>query len=216
MSNIITIGLATEGPTDIRFLQNIVLRTFEKIAFECQGEIEVFEPAILGKTIGSFQDAVTGLAKVAKKQGIMVWCVHADADGPDDKIVQENKFIPAKAILELKGNDELCNNLVAIIPVQMTEAWMLADHEVLLNEIGADKTIRELVLDRPPEQIADPKDALIQAIRIAFEHLPRRRRPDLKIGDLYLPLGQKTRLSELERLDSYQAFKEEVRNAFKN
>lgn len=215
MSNIITIGLATEGPTDIRFLHNIVLRTFEEVAFECQGEIEVFEPIILGKTSGTFIEAVIEIAKSAKRQGIMALCIHSDADASDDRVIRTTKFKPAKEALALTGEDQACNNLVAIIPVRMTEAWMLADQEVLLEELGTDKSINELGLDRPSEQIVDPKDSITQAIRIAFEHLPRRRRPDLKIGDLYLPLGQKIRLSELERLNSFRAFKEEVRESFK-
>ncbi len=122
MSNIITIGLATEGPTDIRFLHNIVLRTFEEVAFECQGEIEVFEPIILGKTSGTFIEAVIEIAKSAKRQGIMALCIHSDADASDDRIIRTTKFKPAKEALALTGEDQACNNLVAIIPVRMTEA----------------------------------------------------------------------------------------------
>lgn len=34
-------GLFAEGTTDIRFLENIVQTTLEKVAYECQGLIEV-------------------------------------------------------------------------------------------------------------------------------------------------------------------------------
>ncbi|MCO6491039.1 MAG: hypothetical protein J5I98_21660 [Phaeodactylibacter sp.] len=50
MSNIVTIGFVTEGTTDVRFLENIIKRAFEEIAFDCSGEIEVYDPINLGLT----------------------------------------------------------------------------------------------------------------------------------------------------------------------
>ena len=44
MTNILTIGIISEGVTDERFLPNIIRKTFEELAFECNGEIEVYEP----------------------------------------------------------------------------------------------------------------------------------------------------------------------------
>ena len=37
MSNILQIGYTTEGVTDIRFLENIIRRSFERIVLECDG-----------------------------------------------------------------------------------------------------------------------------------------------------------------------------------
>jgi hypothetical protein len=53
MSKQIIIAVATEGTTDIRFLESIIQRTFEKIAFECSDLIEVFDPIFLEKVPGS-------------------------------------------------------------------------------------------------------------------------------------------------------------------
>ncbi len=47
MSKQLIIALATEGTTDIRFLKSIIQRTFEKLAFECQDPVEIFEPICL-------------------------------------------------------------------------------------------------------------------------------------------------------------------------
>ena len=35
------IGFVTEGSTDYRFLESIIQRTFEDVAFDCDGEIEI-------------------------------------------------------------------------------------------------------------------------------------------------------------------------------
>ena len=43
MGKQIFIGLATEGTTDVRFLESIVKRTFEDIALkECQQDIDIY------------------------------------------------------------------------------------------------------------------------------------------------------------------------------
>ena len=42
MAKQLFIGLVAEGPTDIRFLKNVVQRTFEDIAYkECAQEVEI-------------------------------------------------------------------------------------------------------------------------------------------------------------------------------
>lgn len=214
MSNIVTIGLATEGTTDIRFLQSVIQRTFEHIAFECKGEIEVYDPVYLGPTKGQFVESVENLARKAAEQGIMVLCIHADADESSDQKVWDHKFYPAFQQIENSETD-LCKNLIPIIPIQMTEAWMLADREVLLSEIGTDQLPQNLGLHRDPESISDPKFVISEAIRIAFADLPKRRRNQITIADLYQPIGQKARMDRLERLESFQKFKSVVREAYR-
>lgn len=214
MSNIVTIGFVTEGATDVRFLENIIKRTFEEIAFDCSGEIEVYDPVNLGSAKGPFIEAVVSKAKEAYKKGLMVLCVHADADASTDQNTFTNKIDPA--FQRIAGSDEaLCRNLAAIVPVRMTEAWMLADKETLKKEIGADVPIRDLGLNRPPERVSDPKSAISDAIRMAYSNTPRRR-PRISIADLYLPLGQKARMEELERLSSYRKFRSAVREVYRS
>jgi hypothetical protein len=98
----------------------------------------------------------------------------------------------------------------------MTEAWMLADKELLKSEIGTDKSNSDLGIHREPETIADPKDTIKNAIRIAKENsTKRKRRKDLNISDLYQIIGQKLALSKLDGISSYQEFKNNLRDAFK-
>lgn len=42
-----TIAYATEGSTDQRFLHHVIRKTFEEVALECAGSIEVYEPVFL-------------------------------------------------------------------------------------------------------------------------------------------------------------------------
>lgn len=42
MARQLFIGLITEGPTDVRFLQSVVERTFIDVAFECENDLEPY------------------------------------------------------------------------------------------------------------------------------------------------------------------------------
>ena len=96
----------------------------------------------------------------------------------------------------------------------MTEAWMLCDTDLLKAEIGTSKKDEELGIDKFPENYNDPKVAIENAIRSARQNLPKRRRRQLSIMELYSVIGQKISLNSLENLPSYQKFKEAIREAF--
>ncbi len=123
----IIIALATEGSSDHRFLPNIIQRTFERVAFEDQQEIEIFEPICLSQISGeNIQEKAKQYAIQAVEKGAMVLCFHADADDKtDENAFKERINLAFNAIKSDKG--DLCKNLVAIVPIQMTEAWILAD-----------------------------------------------------------------------------------------
>ena len=214
MSRQVSIGFTTEGPTDFRFLESVIQRSFEDVAFECSGQVEVLPVQYIEKQNGNFVEVVKNYAQEAERLGVMVLCVHADANEPTDVKVFNDKINPAfNAVKNLPG-EHVCKNLVATVPVQMTEAWMLSDKELLKAEIGTGNSYVELGIHKLPEIYADPKQAIEAAIRIARQDLTRRRRHKLTIVELYLPIGQKVSLNKLENLPSYQKFKEAVRIAF--
>ncbi|MES2703714.1 MAG: DUF4276 family protein [Bacteroidota bacterium] len=213
MSQII-IGFTTEGSTDIRFLSSIIQRTFVAVGFECTKEIEIIEPVIhIEKKKGSFAEQILTCSKDAFSKGVMVFCIHVDADGQDDVRAFETQINPALALVIEELN--ACTNVVPVVPVQMTESWMLADKNLLKEEIGTDMTDSVLGISRHPESIPDPKETIAEAIRIARAPLGKRRRKDLNISELYLPIGQKISLEILDTLESYQKFKDAVRNAYR-
>ncbi len=214
MAKQIIIALATEGNTDHEFLPNIIQRTFERVALNSQQEIEIFEPICLSPISGkNIKEKALEYAIQAVDKGAIVLCFHADADDTTDKNAFEDRIDPAFKAIESNDRD-LCKNLVAIVPIQMTEAWMLADKELLKKELGTTQNDGELGINKNPESFADPKQAITDAITKARKHITKRRRNKLTIDDLYSPLGRKIQLSKLESLSSYQKFEKAVRDIF--
>ena len=61
-------GLFTEGSTDIIFLQNIVQKTLEAVAFDCQGQLDIETlPLEIDKTGLTFTQQVLQAAKKGLK-----------------------------------------------------------------------------------------------------------------------------------------------------
>lgn len=211
------IGFTTEGTTDVLFLQKIVERTFEEIAYECYGDVEPFVKYLkIDKTDLSFDDYILKASRQGVDEiGMMILCVHSDADDASNDNTVNYKIIPAQTRLANEPGGDICKVLVALIPVQMMESWMLADKELLKREIGTTKSDAELQIDRFPESISDPKSVIEGAIRIARQEITKRRRKKLTIDDIYLPVGQKISIEKLKALPSYLYFQEEVRKAYR-
>jgi hypothetical protein len=215
MSNFILAGLFTEGTTDNRFLSSVVERTLEDIAFDCTGDIETkVEIITINKTGLNFNEQVLAASKFAfDKFGILLLFVHTDSDSVTDELIFRTKIIPAQEIISTQDDNLYCKNIVAIVPIQMTESWMIADKELLKDEIGIEKTDAELEIHLNPESINNPKDLIEKIIRLSKEDLTKRRRnKGLNILELYQIIGQKIEMSELEKLSSYVKFKDSLIN----
>jgi hypothetical protein len=215
MTRQIIIGITAEGSTDIRFLESVIQRTFEDVAFECLGQLEILPIQRISKQSGDFVESIKKCSSDAGKIGVMILCVHADADNSKDENTFINKIMPAFQCVNNIEDIDCCKNLVAIVPIHMTEAWMLSDKELLKTEIGTTKSDEELNIYRNPEEYDNPKDTIENAIRIGRQELPKRRRHELTISDLYSLIGQKIALTKLESLLSYQKFKNAIRDTFK-
>ncbi len=213
MTKQLIIGLVGEGPTDYRFLNSIVRRTFEAVALECTSELEILDIQNIKTTKTNFaEDMLTSSITGYQEKGLSILCIHSDADAKNDKIVFQHKISPAiKCIKEFKG--ENCKTVVPVVPVTMTESWMIADDNLFKDEVGTNLTYKQLGLNNKSETLSNPKQNLIDAIRRVVEDNPRRK--GLKLGELYLPIGQKADLNKLAKLASYQKFTEAVRSAFK-
>ncbi len=215
MAKQITVGFNGEGSTDEHFLTSIIQRTFEDVALECKGETDVLPVQYIKRPKSQgIEKSVVEAARRAEQLGLFVLCVHVDADDRDDQTAFAHHIQPAFSAVQAT-TETVCKNLVAIVPVQMTEAWMLADKGLLKNEIGTSKSDQELGLHRQPESFSDPKKAIEEAIRTALRDETQRKRQQFGIGDLYTPIGQKISLDQLSQLPSYQKFKEAVRGAYR-
>lgn len=210
MSNFILTGLFTEGTTDIRFLESVVKTTLENLAIECSGYIETELQIIrIDKTGLSFNQQVLKAAEIAKNNfEILILFIHTDSDSRDDATVFNSKIIPATALINQQNDDNVCKKIVALVPIQMTESWMLADKELLKSEIGVEGSDMELGIHKSPEEIVNPKAVIENIIRISKEkQVKRKRNKGLTVSDLYQIMGQKMDFSHLEKLPSYLKFK---------
>lgn len=209
------IGFVTEGSTDYRFLESIIQRTSEAVAFDADGQIEILPVLYLEKRSGDFNSQIEQHAHKAFELGISVLCIHTDADSETDTDAFAFKITPSFVALNANPNKKLCKNLVPIVPIQMIEAWMLADKELLKSEIGTQKSDFELGIHKTPESITDPKQVIQEAIRIGRQELTKKRRRDLSIADLYQIIGSTVNIEKLNTLPSFRKSKEAVRNALK-
>lgn len=214
----IFIGLMTEGTTDWRFFENIVERTFRKISFECNKEVDISSIHFI-KDLEE-QKFIAKVLEASKKGyqefGITILCVQADADTKTLKETYQYKINPAKETLQEQDEIEYCKIMVAIVPMQETESWLLADKELFKKQIGTNKTDTELGIHRNAETIANPKEVIQEAIRIARKDITKHRRNELTISELYQSIGEAIDLEKLESFESYQDFKNNVREAYKD
>jgi len=211
------IGFTVEGTTDTRFLKEIIQTVFEETAYECSSDVEIEDVRIVDvpKT-GFVKTMIHASRKAASDYGMSVLCIHADSDAKTLIDITNNMFNPLFEALREFDNENYCKSIVPVIPIQMTEAWMLADKELLKEKIGAkNKQNIDLGIEKSPESYADPKETIKEAIRIAQAEKVKRKRNELTINDLYEELGQSISLKDLREIPSFCVFEGSVKLAFK-
>lgn len=214
MANILQIGYTVEGATDKRFLSNIIRKTFEYVIINSDRNIEVYEPVYLQKKGSNFVEQVKNLA--IDYNYFNVICIHCDSDDISPNHVINSKFIPA--FNEIEHHHSACKNIVKIIPVQMTEAWLMADFDLLKKKLGTTLNNSELGLPVRTsliESLSNPKDIINCAINKASEDMSRRRRR-LSISQLYSPISQEILIEKLISLSSFNCFLNEVITSLNN
>jgi hypothetical protein len=206
---ILLMWLYAEGPTDERFLPVLIRRAAAGILRRSgTGPVEVPLPTIVSpEPLGDAErreDRILRAAKEASDAHLLV--VHSDADDRSRQRALEERCLPGfrRVAGERASGSRLCGELVPVIPVRMTEAWMLADHEVLADALGRRLEPGGLGLPTAPrrvESIPDPKSELRRLLRQVQGR--RRERP---VGVLYEPIAQRVRLEMLERVPAYAEF----------
>ncbi|HBV15130.1 DUF4276 family protein [Chryseobacterium carnipullorum] len=200
------IGLISEGTTDTRFLFSVVERTIEQIVFNFGDATEIYIEELKKDSGKSFVNQIIDANVIYHKENfINILLVHNDADYEDDSRVLQNKYSPLIQSIE-SNNDVICKEIVPIIPVYMIEAWMLADTDLLLDEISTNKTKAELGINGNPESFTNPKNKIKEALQIINQQKPKKRRKDLQINDLYQIIGQKIEIEKLLELNSFIKF----------
>ena len=211
----LVMALYAEGRSDERFLPIIIQRTAVRLLSEhAAHDIDVGEPFVVNAATRSARDeAILDVARQAHGYHLLV--VHADADDVTPLRAMQERIMPGfQAVAAAhRAGEQVCDKLTAIVPVQMTEAWMLADNDALRNIIGALQTAQHLNLPARPalvEGIADPKARLREVLAAVQAERTRRRRTQRKIADLYEPLARQIDLNRLYLAPSFAQFQEDL------
>ena len=149
----------------------------------------------------------------ASSRGFDLLFVHRDAESTD----AEARYREIKRAVRDVTQDG--PPWIAVVPVRMTEAWLLLDEAAIRNVAGKPRGRTPLDLPAPNhvEQRADPKELLKSALLAASENRGRRRRkfanefPRLRKQLLQdLPIG-----GALERLGSWMRFRDDTADALR-
>ena len=208
------LGLAAEGSTDYDFFIPLI----EKIAshlvcssFEQALDITVY-PVDYDKKGLSFPNAILNAAKRADEIGIDILIIHADSDALSSSGAFSHRITPAFSHVLAQTSNDCCQNLVPLVPIYETEAWLLADAPTFLEQLPISTTMRELGLSGSPESLSNPKGRIQHAIN----GLAPKQRRNFDLKDLYSIIGSSLHIETLIRFSAYQAFEQSLLDAFRN
>lgn len=128
--------------------------------------------------------------------------IHRDAESqnPDER---------KREIIAALEESAVTRPAVCVIPVRMSEAWLLLNERAIRTAVGRPSGKVQLQLPNPDraEQIADPKETLFQALRDASEYTGRRlnnlneRLLRYRVADLIDDYSILRRLSAFQQLE---------------
>ena len=212
MSRYVVLGLFAEGPSDFRFLLDLLARE----AFDLVGRRGT-QPVIVGEPIVRLDGrSVEDRARIAceNESDVDVFIVHGDASraarGAVSTLVLDGLRQQAKARCAL---DEA--RFVGLLPAREMEAWALCDEDAIAQACGyvAWPSSRPVPwAGEDIERIEDPKRMLDDAVAGL---LGRRKRGRVTTAAAFLDaIGERVRLERLRRLDSYRQFASDLSAAF--
>jgi hypothetical protein len=130
--------------------------------------------------------------------------IHRDAEAqdPDDRRAE---------ILSAAQNLGRNPPAICVIPVRMTEAWLILDEAAIRSASGNPRG--RLPLNLPPtttiERVADPKETLFQALRTASEQSGRRLR-SLRVEERRHRVAELMNIELLRDLPAFQILEAEL------
>lgn len=214
------VGLAlyAEGSSDYHFLSPVLRRLAEAICLQDATQlVELSEEVIALDHVSlhnrsSREDRIFNAALMAKGAWRIIF-IHADADGNSQRALEERVLPAIELIHKELPNEGAC---VPVIPIRETEAWPLADGNVLRLAFASSLTDGQLGLPVSALEIEghiDPKFALNSAFE-ATSPSPSKRRA----GITYMlnSIGENISLEQLRRLSSFNQLENDLRRAFKS
>lgn len=204
--NTLVMGLYVEGPTDNRFLSVIIQRTAEHILLQHnRPEVVVLEPIIIKKHPDISRRSESLLQAARDASGFHSLIVHTDADGPTRDDAYRYRFEPGNRLIQA-STENVCKDIVPIIPVYMIEAWMLADIDQFRKALGI-KFRQESGLRFGAKHVESYRDPKFTIDKIIQQTYPDKPQNWLRIrGELYADLAPMIHLNKLNEIPAYQHF----------
>ncbi|MDP9376035.1 MAG: DUF4276 family protein [Actinomycetota bacterium] len=196
------LALFAEGPADHRFLDELLRRSVEHILTNRGHGVDlsqVLRLPLIASANNRGERIVAGALELQAAFHLLF--IHADG-GTDPLRSRVERVVPGmRAMTDSLGSGRAG---VPVVPVRETEAWALADYDILAQVLSTSKTPSELELPDDPadlEALVDPKRKLHEVVRAARPGRRGRRRPSAAAFlDL---LGERARISELSRLPAF-------------
>lgn len=196
----IIFGVFAEGPTDYRFFSILLERYLSHFCYVNQVDVDIL-PAILIKADEKYPSSFIDRMKHIEQEhtstgGLPYVFIHNDADSRTLDQVLTHKWEPW--LNECKNS----SMWLAIIPIKMTEAWMLADTSALQSTFIIDqKSVQQIIGTSNPESINEPKSKLREIAKTGKQK---------RITNFEENLAKRINLELLEQLPSFQFLKEQI------
>jgi hypothetical protein len=211
----VTLALYAEGSTDGDFLPKIIERTTKSILSQRSSQsIQVRLPYSKCNKPVDIVKRDQCILYIARETAIYdALIIHSDGDNRGYEQTLSELFQPGKKlVLDAKDrNEDICADLVPLIPVRMTEAWMLADPDALCTVLGKKVETRALGIPTKAklvEKELKPKKTLEHIIQVTY---PQQSRDWKRFkAKLYKELGSEIDLKRLSEVPSYQRFVEDL------
>lgn len=203
--------LVSDGPSDAALLHPL------KWLLQANGVDDPIESA--WADLRAFPQPINGLDLKIRAALELYPCellfVHRDAER-ESRLTRVDEI--RSAIQRLASDGFAGHPYVCVVPVRMTEAWLLFDEDAIRQAAGNPKSTTPL--DLPPisrvEDLPDPKAVLNEALRLATDKPPRRLKK-FRTGQAIQRLAELIQdYSPLRRATAFQSVEYELKVALDN
>jgi hypothetical protein len=209
-------ALYCEGANDAQFLRPLLLRLCEDKAALAQETVEVADVMILDDHHQDRHRSRGERIERAARAADGAWTVlfiHADADGRDGRPARAERVQPA--VDRLRDVLGPTRQAVGVVPIRMTDAWVLADLDAFRSGVGTTLDARALglleVLAHGADHVPDPKGLL----RAAFAKA-RPRAKGAQLGAYLGLIAESVSIDHLRRLEAFRHLESDLEEALRN
>jgi hypothetical protein len=195
----VVFGFFGEGKRDAAYVQRIVERT----VIELLPQLEIVSQSITS-TKDSQAEKMIDAAEQAMGYHFLI--IHLDADNSTLDRAYEERFMPGYVRIQTQEN--VNKHLIPVIPIRMTEAWMLVDFSAFQQVTKTKLSQNDL---RFPRRAADAEklDAKV-VFESAVRHCQPGRKRKIPADEVYIPLSSIVSLDKLRELSAFQLFEADL------